>query len=86
MAMDGVIPLSMIEGVQKEVENMGSGLVPKGVVASSSDLPASGEKGDMYLVADEGYTTYVWDDLNEIWAPKMNGAATVEEYLAAVYS
>lgn len=84
--MDGIIPLAMIQGVQAEMETMGSGLTPKGVVASSSDLPDSGEIGDMYLVEDEGYTTYVWDDVNNEYAPKRNDAATVEEYMAALYS
>ena len=84
--MDGSIPFAMLKGVQTEVENMGSGLTSKGVVASASDLPDTGEVGDMYLVADEGYTTYVWDDLNNEYAPKRNDAATVEEYMAAIYS
>ena len=84
--MDGIIPFAMLKGVQEEVESMGSGLTPKGVVASASDLPDSGEVGDMYLVADEGYTTYVWDDVNNEYAPKRNDAATVEEYMEAIYS
>jgi len=85
--MDGVIPLSIIMDVQAEISSgIGSGLTPKGVVESASDLPATGEVGDMYLVSDEGYATYVWDDVKEKYAPKRNDAATVEEYMAAIYS
>lgn len=86
MAMDGIIPMAMITGVQAQVSSIGSGLTPKGVVASASDLPATGDVGDMYLVADEGYATYIWDDLNSTWAKKLNDAATVQEYLNALYT
>lgn len=86
MPMDGAIPYAMLMGLKAEVDNMGSGLTPKGVVASTSDLPATGEVGDMYIVAGDGYATYIWDDLNSTWAKKLNDAATVQEYLNALYT
>ena len=91
--MDGSVPFVLlgefaggISDIQAEIDMMESGLTPKGVVADKDDLPATGEKGDMYLVSDEGYATYVWDDLIEDWAPKINDVATAAELIEALYS
>lgn len=81
--MDGVIPLALLSGVQASVAALGSGFTVKGVV-TKANLPATGTLGDLYLVSDEGYASYVWDGTQ--WVAKMNDAATAAELQEALYS
>lgn len=81
--MDGVIPLALLSGVQESVAALGSGFTVKGVV-TKANLPATGTLGDLYLVSDEGYASYVWDGTQ--WVAKMNDAATAAELQEALYS
>lgn len=81
--MDGVIPLALLSGVQESVSALGSGFTVKGVV-TKANLPATGTLGDLYLVSDEGYASYVWDGTQ--WVAKMNDAATAAELQEALYS
>ena len=83
MAMDGIIPYSMLQDVQEEISSLGSGFEVKGVV-TKANLPASGELGDLYLVSDEGYASYVWDGSE--FKEKDGDIATADEIDAALYS
>lgn len=82
--LDGVIPLAMLKGVQQEVESFGSGFTVKGVVATVSDLPVSGELGDLYMVSGEGYESYVWNGSEYVL--KGGDVATNAELLAALFA
>ena len=81
--MDGVIPLSMIASTQEMISALGSGFEVKGVV-TKDNLPESGELGDLYLVSDEGYASYVWD--GDSWELKDGDIATNNEIDSALYS
>ena len=83
MAMDGIIPYSMLQDVQEEISSLGSGFEVKGVV-TKANLPASGELGDLYLVSDEGYASHVWDGSE--FKEKDGDIATAAEIDAALYS
>ena len=83
MAMDGIIPYSMLQDVQEEISSLGSGFVVRGTV-TKANLPVSGELGDLYLISDEGYTSYVWD--GTAWHEKDGDVATAAEIDAALYS
>lgn len=82
--LDGIIPLGLIAGVQAEIAALGSGFTVKGVVSDTSGLPESGEIGDIYLVASEGYATYTWSGTE--WVLKLYNVATAEDLQAALYS
>ena len=89
--LDGIIPLALLEGVQgdvadlqQEIEGLGSGFTVKGVVADVSDLPDTGDLGDLYLVSGEGYASYVWD--GDSWELKDGDIATTQEIDAALYT
>ena len=82
--LDGIIPLAMIGAVNESIAALGSGFTVKGVVASTSALPASGELGDLYLVSGEGYASYVWD--GSAWQLKDGDIATNAEIDSALYS
>ena len=82
--LDGIIPLAMIGAVNESIAALGSGFTVKGVVASTSELPASGELGDLYLVSGEGYASYVWD--GSAWQLKDGDIATNAEIDSALYS
>ena len=82
--MDGIIPLSMIQGTNQMVASLGSGFTVKGVVAAATNLPESGELGDLYLVSGEGYTSYVWD--GDSWELKDGDTATNSDITTALYS
>lgn len=82
--MDGIIPFNMIANVQAMVAALGSGFTVKGVVGDDSELPESGELGDIYLMSSEGYATYTWDGTQ--WVLKQNDVATAQELQAALYS
>ena len=91
VGMDGIIPYSLMEQLSGEVENvaemieaLGSGFTVKGVVAATTDLPDSGELGDLYLVSGEGYASYVWD--GDSWELKDGDIATNAEIDSALYS
>ena len=84
--MDGVIALGMLKQVKAMIAELGSGFTVEGVVASTSELPESGELGQIYLVVDEGYATYTWDDTQEEWVLKLYDVATAEELQSALYS
>lgn len=81
--LDGVIPLAMIGAVQQSIAALGSGFTVQGVV-TKANLPASGELGDLYLVSDEGYASYVWD--GDSWELKDGDIATSAEIDSALYS
>ena len=82
--LDGIVPLSMILGTNQMVAALGSGFTVKGVVAATSNLPESGDLGDLYLVSGEGYASYVWD--GDSWELKGGDIATNTEILTALYS
>ena len=82
--LDGIIPLAMIGAVNESIAALGSGFTVKGVVASTSELPASGELGDLYLVSGEGYASYVWD--GSAWQEKDGDVATNAQIDSALYS
>lgn len=82
--MDGVIPLALQGAISRSIEQLGTGFTVKGVVASASALPASGDVGDLYLVADEGYETYTWT--GSAWVIKAGDVATNADIDAALYS
>ena len=91
VGMDGIIPYALMEQLAGEVENvaemieaLGSGFTVKGVVAATTDLPGSGELGDLYLVSGEGYASYVWD--GDSWELKDGDIATNAEIDSALYS
>lgn len=81
--LDGVIPLAMIGAVNESIAALGSGFTVKGVV-TKANLPADGELGDLYLVSDEGYASYVWD--GSAWQLKDGDIATNNEIDSALYS
>lgn len=83
MAMDGIIPYALLQNVQQEISSLGSGFTVKGVV-TKANLPAEGELGDLYLVSDEGYASYVWD--GSAWQLKDGDIATNNEIDSALYS
>ena len=82
--MDGVIPLSQVSSTKAMVSALGTGFTVKGVVASTSDLPDSGELGDLYLVSGEGYASYVWD--GDSWELKDGDIASNNDIDSALYS
>lgn len=82
--MDGIIPYTMIQDTNEMVSSLGSGFEVKGTVDDATDLPESGELGDLYLVKNEGYASYIWDGTE--WALKDGGVASNAEILAALYS
>ena len=91
MAMDGIIPYAMmgkissqVNDVEEMIESLGSGFTVKGVVAATTDLPESGELGDLYLVSGEGYASYVWD--GDSWELKDGDIATNAEIDAVIYA
>ena len=84
--MDGVIALGMLKQVKAMIAALGSGFTVKGVEATVSDLPASGELGDIYLISTKGYTPYTWDDTAEEWKALSYNVATAEDLVAALYS
>lgn len=81
--IDGAIPLAMIGAINESIAALGSGFEVKGVV-TKANLPATGELGDLYLVSDEGYTSYVWD--GSAWQEKDGERATTAEIDSAIYS
>lgn len=83
--IDGAIPLALIDAVQQSVASLGSGFEVQGVV-TKANLPASGELGDLYLVSDEGYASYVWDNVKNSWELKDGDIATNAEIDSAVFS
>ena len=82
--MDGIIPYSMIQGTNQMVAALGSGFEVKGVVAATSNLPESGELGDLYLVSGEGYASYIWD--GDSWELKDGDIASDADIAAALYA
>ena len=91
VGMDGIIPFALmgqissdVADVEQMVESLGSGFTVKGVVAATTDLPGSGDIGDLYLVSGEGYASYVWD--GDSWELKDGDIATNAEIDAALYS
>ena len=83
MAMDGIIPYAMLKKVNESIAALGSGFTVKGVV-TKANLPATGELGDLYLVSDEGYASYVWD--GSAWQEKDGDVATNADIDSALYS
>lgn len=83
MAMDGIIPYSMLQNVNESIAALGSGFTVQGVV-TKANLPASGELGDLYLVSDEGYASYVWD--GDSWELKDGDIASNNDIDSALYS
>ena len=81
--IDGAIPLAMIGAVNESIAALGSGFTVKGVV-TKANLPSTGELGDLYLVSDEGYASYVWD--GSAWQLKDGDIATNNEIDSALYS
>lgn len=81
--MDGVIPLAMEAGLSASVASLGTGFTVKGVV-TKADLPSTGSLGDLYLVSDEGYASYVWDGTQ--FVAKVNDVATAADLQEALYS
>ena len=84
MAMDGIIPFSGLGEVEDMVGNLGSGFTVKGVVATTGDLPESGELGDLYMVSGEGYASYVWN--GSAYVEKDGDVATNAQIDTALYS
>lgn len=83
IGMDGIVPFAMLGDVQQSIAALGSGFTVKGVV-TKANLPATGELGDLYLVSDEGYASYVWD--GDSWELKDGDVATNAEIDAAIFS
>lgn len=81
--MDGIIPFAMLGKVNKQIASLGSGFTVKGVV-TKANLPATGELGDLYLVSDEGYASYVWD--GSAWQLKDGDIATNADIDSALYT
>ena len=75
---------SLSNDVEAEISELGSGFEVKGVVETTSALPASGDLGDLYMVSGEGYASYVWDGSD--WQLKDGDYATTAEIDAALYS
>ena len=84
--MDGIIPYALLRDVEQMIASLGSGFEVKGIEASVSDLPDSGELGEIYLVSGEGYTPYTWDGTESAWMPVMFNVATAVETQSALYS
>ena len=88
MIMDALevlgMPLALLTSVQAMIAALGSGFTVKGVVEDASELPESGDLGDIYLMSSEGYTTYTWDGTQ--WVAKINDVATAQELQSALYS
>lgn len=82
--LDGIVPFALLDGVKQMIASLGSGFEVKGVVATTSELPVSGELGDLYLVSGEGYTSYVWD--GDSWELKDGDTATDSDITTALYS
>lgn len=82
--LDGIIPLAMIGKTNQMVSNLGSGFTVKGVVAATTDLPATGTLGDLYLVSGEGYASYIWD--GDSWELKDGQIASNAEIDSALYT
>lgn len=90
IGMDGIIPFSKLGEVNAEMTDvsesiaaLGSGFTVKGVV-TKENLPVSGELGDLYLVSDEGYASYVWD--GDSWELKDGDVATNADIDSAIFS
>lgn len=81
--MDGVIPLSMTASTQEMVSQLGSGFTVKGVV-TEANLPDSGTLGDLYIVSDKGYASYIWD--GSAWQEQAGDVATNANIDSALYS
>jgi len=81
--MDGIIPFAMLGKVNKQIASLGSGFTVKGVV-TKANLPATGDLGDLYLVSDEGYASYVWD--GSAWQLKDGDIATNADIDSALYT
>ena len=81
--MDGIIPFAMLGKVNKQIAALGSGFTVKGVV-TKANLPATGDLGDLYLVSDEGYASYVWD--GSAWQLKDGDIATNADIDSALYT
>lgn len=81
--MDGIIPLALQADIGASIASLGSGFTVKGVV-TKADLPSTGSLGDLYLVSDEGYASYVWDGTQ--FVAKINDVATAAELQEALYS
>lgn len=81
--MDGIIPYSMLGDLQQEVSSLGSGFNVKGTV-TYAQLPETGELGDLYLVSDRGYASYVWTGSS--WEEKGSDTATRADIIAALYT
>ena len=81
--MDGIIPFAMLGKVNKKIAALGSGFTVKGVV-TKANLPATGDLGDLYLVSDEGYASYVWD--GSAWQLKDGDIATNADIDSALYT
>lgn len=75
---------SKVIGVQEEVEALGTGFTVKGVVSAETDLPDSGNLGDLYLVSGEGYASYVWD--GDSWELKDGDIASDADINSALYT
>lgn len=73
----------MLGKVNKQIASLGSGFTVKGVV-TKANLPATGELGDLYLVSDEGYASYVWD--GSAWQLKDGDIATNADIDSALYT
>lgn len=84
--LDGIIPLAQIQGLKAMISGLGTGFTPQGIVASTDDLPASGELGDYYLVSSEGYAFYTWDNESEQWVVRTYNIATHEDIQEAFFS
>lgn len=81
--MDGIIPFAMLGKVNRQIASLGSGFTVKGVV-TKENLPATGDLGDLYLVSDEGYASYVWD--GSAWQLKDGDIATNADIDSALYT
>lgn len=81
--MDGIIPFAMLGKVNRQIASLGSGFTVKGVV-TKANLPATGGLGDLYLVSDEGYASYVWD--GSAWQLKDGDIATNADIDSALYT
>lgn len=81
--MDGIIPFAMLGKVNRQIASLGSGFTVKGVV-TKANLPATGDLGDLYLVSDEGYASYVWD--GSAWQLKDGDIATNADIDSALYT
>lgn len=81
--MDGIIPYSKLKGINNSISALGSGFTVKGTT-TKANLPATGALGDLYLVSDEGYASYVWTGSS--WEEKGSDVATQADIRAALYS